>query len=103
MKIYSLMLLVLFGTASCSKEEMTLPAAVRQLAQSYDCSCEPYIDLYRWQGMQVFVLQYSGPACNWIPTYIKADGTYLQMPANISLDQFKTSAVFIGQVWRCGK
>lgn len=103
MQLNFLLLVVLLSTASCTKVDGMLPAAVRQKLQGYHCSCEPYLDLYRWQGRQVFVLQYKGPACSWVPTYLQADGSYLALPPSYTHSRFTREAGFVATVWNCGQ
>ncbi|OLY93200.1 hypothetical protein SAMN05444008_12230 [Cnuella takakiae] len=53
---------LLLLTVACNKADLSLPEGIRKLVQDKDCSSQPYMDLYRWQGQQVFVLKMKGPA-----------------------------------------
>ncbi len=105
MKITFLLLtgLTLFSIASCTRDEKIpeeIPAAIlAYIADNKDCICDPYIDLFQWKGDFIYVLQYGGPACSWVPGYFNSKGEIVTI--NDSLSDFKKDARFIERVWTC--
>lgn len=94
---------MLLLNSSCTKTDTGLPGGILKMVQSLSCTCEPYLDMYRWQGEQVFVLKYKGPSCSWIPSFYKTNGESFNLPAGTNFTQFNQQALFIKQVWSCGQ
>lgn len=102
MRIMILAGLMLLLNCGCTKTDAGLTGGILKIVQGLSCTCAPYLDLYRWQGAQVFVFQYKGPACNWMPGFYKINGEPFSLPQGTSFDQFSQQGQFIKQVWRCG-
>lgn len=91
--------------AACSKDKdrtEDLPASIQTyIDQSKSCTCEPYIDLYRWQNQDVYLLAHKGPACNTFPGYFNSKGEEIQMEEGYTLDEFMADGERIKNIWTC--
>lgn len=106
-KLTSFILLGFMSLAmfSCSKNEedpyAELPAPLRAIVAGRDCTCDPYIDLYKWQGQDVYILLTRGPACNSVPLYFDSNGNSIEMEEGYTLDDFRNEGEKIKTVWTC--
>jgi hypothetical protein len=87
---------------SCTKNKQGLPEPLHEVIRSQtDCSCEPYINEYRWREQTIYVLAYKGPACTWIPTYYDGKGNIFNMEQGYTLDDFLGESSLIRHTWSC--
>lgn len=100
-KAIAVLLLVSVFACSKDKDSGSLPGELGQITKSNaNCVCEPYVDIYLWNGQKVYFLGYRGPACNWIPTWYDKDGTKMTVSQTFA-DEFMKEAVRLGLVWKC--
>ncbi|GAA4805420.1 hypothetical protein GCM10023231_38280 [Olivibacter ginsenosidimutans] len=100
----SLSLLLLFALA-CSKDKNlseNLPAPVKQVIEESNCVCDPYIDLYKWRGQQLYFFGYKGPACNWAPRFVDGEGKDITLSQE-EIQQFHNEATKIKNIWTCAE
>ena len=86
---------------SCSKQKASsLPDSLKSytLAQP-NCSCEPFIDEYRWKGEIVYVQSCRGSLCYCVAKFYDAEGVEINMSS--SFDKFQLESKFIKNVWTC--
>ena len=95
--------LLLAGTTLlpfCKKEVETTPKPILDLiAKQTNCTCEPYIDEYRWQSKVVYVFSCKGPACFCGSEFYDAEGNLVGQ--GLSLHDFRQGATFKRHVWSC--
>ncbi|MFT3934877.1 MAG: hypothetical protein QM726_14730 [Chitinophagaceae bacterium] len=95
--------IVLF--TACSKDDNSNPDAINALVDTLkanpNCTCEPYLNEYRWQSKIIYVLGNRGAACQWIPTYYDAKAQPYILPAEYSYDMFIKEATLVKNVWTC--
>src|SRR5262249_51716136 len=84
----------------CDKDE--LPASIESvIANTRNCTCLPYINLYTWKGNNVYMQYIKGPTCNGVPVYYDKDGNNITMAQGYTIDQFLDESTFIKEVWHC--
>jgi hypothetical protein len=102
-------LLLPFVFAACEKDpqKLTRENAQEVLKPVIDevkangCTCDPVLNQYNYKGATIYVLIYTGPACNSIVSYYDENGRQLQTFIAISFDSFVAEAELVGQVWKC--
>jgi len=100
--LLTLLLPVIFA---CSKEDKlteNVPVSVKQAMEQTDCSCEPYIDLYKWHDQQLYFFGYKGPACDWVPRFVDAEGNDVSLSQE-EIQQFHNEATKIKNIWTCSE
>lgn len=97
--------------AACSKPDDEVSAdkeiKVRELvsrlaAENPNCSCAPFLDEYTWRGQTIYALAFSGPGCNWIPSYYNVEGVKIEMAAGYQWSDFREEATRVRNRWTCG-
>ena len=99
---FAAILAISLTLGSCEKEAVETPEAIKERIASYDnCTCGPYIDLYTWRGKKVYLLAYTGPACNWVPGYFDEEGEPIRMADGYTLQMFALERELIKPIWKC--
>lgn len=96
-------LLIMFTILGCHKKfDSPLPHNLQEIiSNNNNCTCQPYLNLYEWKGMQAYLYAFRGPACNFIPAYYDAEGKPLMMTATYTFDQFLAESRLLKKIWEC--
>ncbi len=91
---------------SCSKEKTEAPKPIRGLildlkSKNHDCTCDPYINEYKWRNKNVYVLAYRGPACDWFPSFYDSNGQRFTLDAGYNYNTFLQESIFTKNIWTC--
>lgn len=91
---------------SCTKAEMddipALPNTIQEYIQTTEnCTCDPYINLYKWNNKYIYVLAFSGPVCNTVASYYDEKGQLLADMYTYSFDKFINESRFVKNIWTC--
>jgi hypothetical protein len=103
MKPFVFITIILFALTSCSKsnEEKPLPASIQAIIDEGNCTCDPFIDKYRYEGKTVYVRGSRGPACSSVVLYYDSEGNLMPDFNGKSIEDFRSEAKFIREVWSC--
>lgn len=71
------------------------------IEQTDNCSCQPYLKLYRWKGMDIYLKGFTGAACNWVPSYFDKTGNPYTMPSGYTVDRFVSDSKLLKDIWHC--
>ena len=100
----SCLLLFIFLLLSCKRDKTIseLPQPLKTfIANSKDCTCEPFIDKYLWRNQTVYLSSCGGPTCDCITLYYNEQGEKMNMDSGYYPDQFRQEAQLVKHVWRC--
>lgn len=67
-----------------------------------NCTCDPYIGLYKWQNKDIYFFSFRGPACNGVARYVDQEGNELNLDLQ-EMEQFNEEAEFEKTVWFCNE
>ncbi len=92
---------------SCSKDQPLLTEDIEALVKSLetgslDCSCDPFLDEYKLNKSAVYVLAFSAPNCNWVPTYYDENGQIITSLQSTNWSECLQAAQRVRNVWTCG-
>ncbi|MGV8877537.1 MAG: hypothetical protein ACOH2A_00770 [Sphingobacteriaceae bacterium] len=100
-KYLTFFILILFFL-SCTKEKPDVQLVLKGIiAESKDCTCQPYINQYLWKDKIVFVRAFSGSACDTRPSYYDKDGVEFEMEQGYTIDQFLRESSLTKKMWTC--
>lgn len=100
-KYLTFFMLILFFV-SCTKEKLDAQLILKDvIAETGDCTCEPYINQYLWKNKTVFVRAFRDPACDTRPSYYDKNGVEFEMEQGYTLDQFLKESSLTKKVWTC--
>src|SRR4051812_13756333 len=94
MKRFFFIAVLIASLAGCAKDESfdtSISPAINLIIDSAatgNCTCEPYIEKYKWQGKYVYLMLTAGPACLSAPVYFNEDGTRIIMASTYSYNDF---------------
>ena len=91
-KILSVLLSFLF--LNCSKQNVSLPAALQKITEEQNCECKPFIDEYTLDGNIIYLYICRGVACDCFSTYYDSSGNEFTLRAG-------QSPVYHKHVWSC--
>jgi len=95
---------LLIYISACSKpaENKNLPLSLQELiTENSACICDPYLNQFSWRNQTVYLLGFTGPGCDWMPSYYDIEGEVIAMEPGYTMDDFMLEAKLIKTVWRC--
>jgi hypothetical protein len=99
-----LLIVCLLGSSlwfGCKKENTAIPATIEALTKQTNCTCEPFIDAYKWHNKTVYIQSCKGPACLCSVLYYNAQGEMFSMPQGYTFNDFFREAEFVRNIWTC--
>lgn len=102
--------LLLIFCSSCAKDKQlseNLPSEVLERMNDPNCSCNPYVDLYKWRQKYIYFFGFSGSGpsgllCSWVARYVDQEGNELELNQQ-EMAQFNEEAEFEKTVWVCNE
>lgn len=93
---------------SCTKDQPLLTeeekTLTERIAKDYpNCSCDPFVDEYRFNNQTVYVIAFASPLCNWLPAYYDDKGQPITALQSKNYNEFIQEAQRIRNVWTCNE
>ena len=105
-RIHLLLGILAITLFACKKEPSVnldgVPESVVKLTENDNCTCDPQINLFRWDGRLLYVYMISGPACDGFPVFFDEEGNRVEL-TNEEIRTFLEEAERVKTIWKCGE